>query len=62
MAASIKLKPCSHKAISRFGKRTVTAEIDQQHPDRFFVRIGFDYWCWIKRDNDPNFTILEVSL
>jgi len=54
----------SPKGKSRIGKKLTTVIVEQNHHDKFFIVIRDDNGevsqCrWIKKDNDPDFRIID---
>jgi len=57
---TINVLAVSPKGKSRIGKRLVTAIIEQDHHDKVFVEFpGLNQWRWIKKQNDPDFRLIE---
>jgi hypothetical protein len=53
----------SKKGKSRIGNRLTTAIVEQDHHDKLFVVWPELNQCrWIKRNNDPDFRIIEEDL
>ena len=50
----------SDKGKSRIGKKLTMAIVEQNHHDKMFVVIPGTNQCrWIKKDNDPDFRVIE---
>ena len=50
----------SAKGKSRIGKKLTMAIVEQDHHDKMFVVFHGTNECrWIKKDNDPDFCIIE---
>jgi hypothetical protein len=49
----------SAKGKSRIGTKLVTAIVEQNHHDKMFVVFNASQCRWIKKDNDPDFRIIE---
>ena len=49
----------SAKGKSRIGTKLVTAIAEQNHHDKMFVVFNASQCRWIKKDNDPDFRIIE---
>ena len=50
----------SAKGKSRIGKKLTMAIVEQDHHDKMFIVIPGTNQCrWIKKDNDPDFRIIE---
>ena len=50
----------SDKGKSRIGKKLTMAIVEQNHHDKMFIVIPGTNQCrWIKKDNDPDFRIIE---
>lgn len=50
----------SDKGKSRIGKKLTMAIVEQSHHDKMFIVIPGTNQCrWIKKDNDPDFRIIE---
>ena len=50
----------SAKGKSRIGKKLTMAIVEQDHHDKMFVVFHGTNECrWIKKDNDPDFRIIE---
>ena len=57
---AINIIAISDKGKSRIGKKLTMAIVEQNHHDKMFVVIPGTNQCrWIKRDNDPDFRIIE---
>lgn len=56
----INILAISTKGKSRIGKSLTTAIVEQNHHDKLFVVFPGTNQCrWIKKDNDPDFRIVE---
>ena len=57
---TISIIAISPKGKSRIGKSITTAIVEQNHPDKLFIVIPGTNQCrWIRKDNDPDFRIIE---
>lgn len=56
----ISILAISKKGKSRIGTSITTAIVEQNHQDKLFIVIpGMNQCRWIKKDNDPDFRIVE---
>lgn len=57
---TINILAISNKGRSRIGTHITTAIVEQDHHDKMFVVWPELNQCrWIKKDNDPDFRIIE---
>lgn len=56
---TINILAISSKGKSRIGTKLVTAIIEQDHQDKMFVVFNPSQCRWIKKENDPDFRIVE---
>lgn len=60
MQDAINILAISPKGKSRIGKSLTMAIVEQDHHDKLFIVIlGTNQCRWIKKDNDPDFLIVE---
>jgi hypothetical protein len=60
MQDAINILAISPKGKSRIGKSLTMAIVEQDHHDKLFIVIPGTNQCrWIKKDNDPDFLIVE---
>jgi len=60
MQDAINILAISPKGKSRIGKSLTMAIVEQEHHDKLFIVISGTNQCrWIKKDNDPDFLIVE---
>lgn len=60
MQDAINILAISKKGKSRIGTRLTTGIVEQDHHDKLFVVFPALNQCrWIKKDNDPDFRIVE---
>jgi hypothetical protein len=60
MQDSINILAISKKGKSRIGTKLTTGIVEQDHHDKLFVVFPELNQCrWIKKDNDPDFRIIE---
>lgn len=60
MQDAINILAISPKGKSRIGKSLTMAIVEQDHHDKLFIVIPSTNQCrWIKKDNDPDFLIVE---
>ena len=60
MQDAINIIAISDKGKSRIGKKLTMAIVEQNHHDKMLIVIPGTKQCrWIKKDNDPDFRILE---
>jgi hypothetical protein len=58
--SSVNVLAISSKGKSRIGTKLTTAIVEQDHHDKMFVVFNASHECrWIKKDNDPDFRIIE---
>ena len=56
---TINIIAISAKGKSRIGAKLVTAIVEQNHHDKMFVVFNASQCRWIKKQNDPDFRIIE---
>jgi hypothetical protein len=57
---TVNILAISKKGKSRIGTSLTTAIVEQNHHDKLFIVIPELNQCrWIKKDNDPDFRIIE---
>lgn len=61
MQDAINILAISKKGKSRIGTKLVTAIVEQNHHDRLFIAISPSQCRWIKKNNDPDFRIIEEA-
>jgi hypothetical protein len=60
MMETINLLAISNRGRSRIGTTITTAIVEQNHHDKLFIVLPQLNQCrWIKKDNDPDFLIVE---
>lgn len=60
MQHSINILAISKKGKSRIGTKLTTGIVEQDHHDKLFVVFPELNQCrWIRKDNDPDFRIIE---
>jgi hypothetical protein len=60
MQDAINILAISKKGKSRIGTKLTTAIVEQNHHDKLFLVFPELNQCrWIKKDNDPDFRIIE---
>jgi hypothetical protein len=60
MMETINLLAISNRGRSRIGTTITTAIVEQNHHDKLFIVLPqFNQCRWIKKDNDPDFLIVE---
>ena len=60
MQDAINIIAISKKGKSRIGTKLTTAIVEQNHHDKLFLVFPELNQCrWIKKDNDPDFRIIE---
>jgi hypothetical protein len=60
MQDAINILAISKKGKSRIGTKLTTGIVEQDHHDKLFVVFPELNQCrWIKKDNDPDFRIIE---
>lgn len=60
MMEIINLLAISNRGRSRIGATITTAIVEQNHHDKLFIVLPqFNQCRWIKKDNDPDFFIVE---
>jgi hypothetical protein len=60
MQDAVNILAISYKGKSRIGTRLTMAIVEQNHHDKVFVVIPGTSQCrWIKKENDPDFRIVE---
>jgi hypothetical protein len=60
MQDAINILAISPKGKSRIGKSLTMAIVEQDHHDKLFIVIPGTNQCrWIKKDNDPDFLIVQ---
>lgn len=61
MPPSVNVLAISKKGKSRIGTKLTTAIVEQNHHDKLFLVFPELNQCrWIKKDNDPDFRIIEA--
>jgi hypothetical protein len=62
MMKTINLLAVSNRGRSRIGTTITTAIVEQDHHDKLFIVIPGTNQCrWIKKDNDPDFRIVQEN-
>ena len=57
---TINILATSNRGRSRIGSTMTTAIVEQDHHDKLFIVLPqFNQCRWIKRNNDPDFRIIE---
>ena len=60
MMETVNLLAISNRGRSRIGTTITTAIVEQNHHDKLFIVLPqFNQCRWIKKDNDPDFLIVE---
>jgi len=59
MQDAVNIIAISAKGKSRIGTKLVTAIVEQNHHDKMFVVFNPSQCRWIKKQNDPDFRIIE---
>jgi len=60
MQDAINILAISNRGRSRIGSTITTAIVEQNHHDKLFIVMPqFNQCRWIKKTNDPDFTIIE---
>jgi len=60
MQDTINILAISNRGRSRIGSTITTAIVEQNHHDKLFIVMPqFNQCRWIKKANDPDFTIIE---
>lgn len=61
MQNAVNVLAISKKGKSRIGTKLTTAIVEQNHHDKLFLVFPELNQCrWIKKDNDPDFRIIEA--
>ena len=62
MQDAVSIIAISDKGRSRIGKKLTMAIVEQNHHDKVFIVIPGTSQCrWIKKDNDPDFRIIDFD-
>jgi hypothetical protein len=62
MQCTINIIAISNKGRSRIGKALTTAIVEQDKGDKLFIALPqFNQWRWIKKQNDPDFSIETIE-
>ncbi len=62
MQRTITILAISNKGRSRIGKALTTAIVEQDKDDKLFIALPqFNQWRWIKKQNDPDFSIVTLE-
>jgi hypothetical protein len=62
MMETINLLAVSNRGRSRIGTTITTAIVEQDHHDKLFIVLPqFNQCRWIKKDNDPDFRIVQEN-
>lgn len=62
MMETVNLLAVSNRGRSRIGAAITTAIVEQDHHDKLFIVLPqFNQCRWIKKDNDPDFRIVQES-
>jgi hypothetical protein len=60
MQDTINILAISNRGRSRIGTTITTAIVEQNHHDKMFIVLPqFNQCRWIKKENDPDFRIVE---
>jgi hypothetical protein len=61
MQDAVNIIAISAKGKSRIGSKLVTAIVEQNHYDKMFVVFNASQCRWIKKQDDPDFLIIDDS-
>jgi len=62
MQDTISILAISNRGRSRIGTTITTAIVEQDHHDKLFIVLPqFNQCRWIKKDNDPDFRIVQEA-